>query len=53
MEYERLLEIAEKMHLWIFMHVGDEQEVYDELGLTPEENAFLGSMGRIEVRLDK
>lgn len=50
--YERLLEIAEKMHCWIFLHTADEYEVYDELGLTDEENAVLGSMGRIELLTD-
>ena len=24
-EYERLLKIATKMHLWIFLHSGDEE----------------------------
>ena len=42
-EYERLLEIAKKMHLWIFLHSAYEFEVYDELGLTDEENLILGS----------
>lgn len=44
--YERLLKIARKMHLWIFLHTFDEQETYDELGLTPEENAILGYSGK-------
>lgn len=51
MEYERLLEIASKMHCWIFLHTFDEDEVYDELGLTPEENAILGSVGKIEIEV--
>ena len=46
-EYERLLQIARKMHLYIFLHSGDEQEVYDELGLTDEENTILGYSGQI------
>lgn len=41
--YDRLLEIAKKMHLWIFLHTSNEFEVYDELGLTDEENSLLGS----------
>lgn len=45
--YERLHQIALKMHNWIFLNSGDEQEVYDELGLTDEENAFLGYGGKI------
>lgn len=47
--YERLLEIARKMHCWIFLSVGDEQKVYDELGLTDEENAVLGYSGQMVV----
>lgn len=50
-DQERLLEIARKMHCWIFLHTADEFEVYDELGLTDEENALLGSMGQFEVTL--
>lgn len=42
-EYERLLEIAKKMHLWIFLNTSNEFKVYDELGLTDEENMILGS----------
>lgn len=42
-EYERLLEIAKEMHLWIFLNSGDDYEVYKELGLTDEENLILGS----------
>ena len=49
-EYDRLLEIAAKMHCWIFLHSFDEQEVYDELGLTDEENAILGYGGSFELR---
>lgn len=51
MNYERLLEIARKMHCWIFLHTFDEDEVYWELGLTPEENAILGSAGKMEIHL--
>ena len=49
-EYERLLKIATKMHLWIFLHSGDEQKVYDELGLTDEENCELGYSGQFVLR---
>ena len=49
MEYERLLKIARKMHCWIFLHTCDEEKVYQELGLTAEENAFLGSIGTIKI----
>ena len=44
-EYDRLLELAKKMHLWIFLHCGDENEVYKELGLTLGENEILGYSG--------
>lgn len=41
-EKERLLEIARKMHLYIFLHSGDEEGIYNELGLTEEENIMMG-----------
>ena len=44
--YDHLLHLAKAMHLWIFLHAIDEQEVYDELGFTDEDNALLGSIGR-------
>lgn len=53
MEYDRLLEIARAMHCWIFLHSIDEDEVYKELGITQEENAILGSAGRIEIKVHK
>ena len=52
-ENERLKKISHKMHLWIFLHCGDEQKVYDELGLTDEENAMLGYSGQFRMRSDK
>ena len=48
-KYDRLLKIAKKMHLWIFLHSGDEQKVYDELGLTGEENEMLGYSGQFTI----
>lgn len=48
-EYERLLQIARKMHLWIFLHSEDEQKVYDELGLTDKENKMLGYSGQFRL----
>lgn len=51
MDYDRLLAVARAMHCWIFLHSFDEDEVYKELGITPEENAILGSAGRIELRM--
>lgn len=49
--YDRLLEIAKSMHLWIFLHSDDEQKVYDELKLTNEENAILGYGGQYKFEL--
>ena len=40
------MQIAKKMHLWIFLHTGNEFEVYNELELTEEENKLLGSSGK-------
>lgn len=48
-ENERLKGIAHKMHLWIFLNSGNEQKVYDELGLTDEENTMLGYSGQIRI----
>lgn len=48
-EYDRLLQIAKKMHLWIFLNIGDEQSIYDELGLTKEENVILGYTGEYRI----
>ena len=50
-EYERLLKIAKKMHLWIFLNTTNEDEVYDELGLTDEENMELGYSGRLNIEI--
>ena len=50
--YERLLDIARKMHTWIFCNTGDEQAVYEELGLTDDENYILGYGGKIEILQD-
>ena len=52
MTRERLLQIARKMHLYIFLHSQNEQEIYDELGLTEEENRLLGYSGEIKTKGD-
>jgi hypothetical protein len=49
-EYERLLEIAKKMHLWIFFNAENENEVYESLGLTDEENIILGYRGQFIIK---
>lgn len=51
-EYERLHKIAQKMHLWIFLNCIDEHEVYEELGLTDEENMELGYSGRLNIEIE-
>lgn len=51
--YDELLKAAKAMHLWIFLHTGDEQKAYDECGLTDEMNAMLGYGGEIEARVVK
>lgn len=50
-ERERLLHIAKKMHLYIFLNTSDESKVYEELGLTDEENELLGYIGQFEVKI--
>lgn len=51
--YERLLKLAKKMHTWIFLHCADEEKVYDELGITEEENYVFGYGGKIEMRISE
>lgn len=46
---EELFKAAEKMHLWIFLHSGDEQAAYDECGLTDEMNVALGYGGKFKI----
>lgn len=48
-DFWHLMDISRKMHLWIFRHVFDEQEAYDECGLTDEDNAMLG-YASLEIR---
>ena len=52
-QYDELLKAAKRMHTWIFLNTMDEQEVYDECGLTPEMNALLGSIGTIRVPVEE
>ena len=48
-DYDELLKVAKAMHTWIFLNSVDEQEAYDECGLTDEMNAFLGYAGSFTV----
>ena len=48
---ERLLEIAHAMHTWIFMNCVGEDELYEELGLTDEENLLFGYGGSVKVEI--
>lgn len=43
---EELLTAAKAMHTWIFLNSGDEQDAYDECGLTDEMNMALGYGGQ-------
>lgn len=49
--YSRLYSIAHKMHTWIFLNTVDHEAIFKEIGLTPEENEFLGDLGNIRVTL--
>lgn len=51
--YERLLNIARKMHLWIFLHSGDDNYEYAKMGITDVENAILGSIYVVKDEEDK
>ena len=51
LSYERLLELARKMHTWIFLHAADEQKVYDELGITEDENIIFGYSGQLKIKI--
>lgn len=50
---EALLKAARAMHLWIFNHSVDEQEAYDECGLSDEMNAELGYGGKLIIEMPK
>lgn len=49
--YSRLYNIAHKMYTWIFLNTTDHEAIFKEIGLTPEENEFLGDLGDIRVTL--
>jgi len=49
--YSRLYNIAHKMHTWIFLNTADHEAIFKEIGLSPEENEFLGDLGDIRVGL--
>lgn len=40
--YDRLFELAYKMHLELFNLIGNEKEIYNKIGLTDDENELLG-----------
>ena len=52
-QYKELLHAAKKMHTWIFLHSYDEQEAYNECGLSDEMNAALGYGGQFEIAVPK
>lgn len=41
-EFNRLLEIANQLHLLIFLNTYSEEDIFRELNLTTEENYLLG-----------
>lgn len=41
-QYDELLRAARKMHTWIFLNTADEENVYEECGLSEEMNVLLG-----------
>lgn len=49
--YSRLYNIAHKMHTWILLNTVDHEAIFKEIGLSPEENEFLGDLGNIRVTL--
>lgn len=49
--YSRLYNIAHKMHTWIFLNTVDHEAIFKEIGLTPDENEFLGDLGNIQVSI--
>ena len=50
---EDLLKATKSMHTWIFLHSVDEQDAYDECGLTDEMNVALGYCGQIVAEPQK
>lgn len=50
---EALLKAARAMHLWIFKNSVDEQEAYDECGLSDEMNVELGYGGKLIIEMPK
>ena len=50
---EGLLKAAKAMHTWIFLNSVDEQDAYDECGLTDEMNMALGYGGQYNVEITK
>ena len=43
---DELLKAGKKRHTWIFLNSFDEQEAYNECGLTDEQNAMFGYGGQ-------
>lgn len=50
---EELYKAARAMHTWIFLNSGDEQDAYDECGLSDEMNAALGYGGQFVAEIPK
>ena len=50
---EELLKAAKAMHTWIFLNSGDEQDAYDECGLSDEMNVALGYGGQLVAEMPR
>lgn len=50
---DELLKAAKAMHTWIFLNSVDEQDAYDECGLTDEMNMVLGYGGQFVAEMSK
>ena len=50
---EELLKSAKAMHTWIFLNSVDEQDAYDECGLSDEMNVALGYGGQFVAESPK
>ena len=50
-KYDKLLRAARRMHEWIFLNSVDEAKAYQECGLTDDDNALLGYIGKMKLEV--
>lgn len=50
-KYNKLLRAARRMHEWIFLNSVDEAKAYQECGLTDDDNALLGYIGKMKLEV--